>query len=144
MKKVLIAAIFLSAIISFSFLTIPDSRFTGKWKGVSQSEVGYINFDKEGYVSFTVNGETMGGKEFVVEGQVLRMSYEINDTLKPKGIDIIVSSATTNKETKRVKGIFEFLSDTKVRMNINFDGAERPKSFGVKDDNTLIFDKVKE
>jgi hypothetical protein len=33
------------------------------------------------------------------------------------------------KEISRTKGIYEFLSNDKLKLNINLEGEERPKNF---------------
>ena len=61
MKNSTISLLSLLITITFSTQSVSAQSLVGKWKGEDNGEVGVINFDKEGYVSFTVGGELVGG-----------------------------------------------------------------------------------
>src|SRR6187549_2229336 len=120
----------LSALIIASFLltsfTTKTPTLVGKWKGEDAGEVGIITFDKAGYVSFTVDGEVVGGKNYSVDGIVMDMVYETDDSVTPHTIDFIFKLNEGQIEVSIMLGIYELVDEKTLILNMKFDGKERP------------------
>jgi hypothetical protein len=114
----------------------------GNWKGEDDGEVGVINFDEDGYVSFTVNGEEIGGKQYKSEGLVFNMFYEINDAVTPHTMDFVIKMAD-DIEVGRMMGIYAFDGNETLIINMNFDGGERPAALDESSDNQITLSKIK-
>ena len=142
MKKSIQILLLLLLAISFTSFIGSDSRFIGKWKTVSEGQTIFINFDKDCTAYFILDGQKMGGKDFVVEGHIVNMTYEINDSIRPNAIDIVLRKKDDRIEVERIKGIYEFINDDKLKLNLNFERGGRPKSFNAE--GTQVFERTKE
>ncbi|MBU2922323.1 hypothetical protein KO504_13300 [Winogradskyella psychrotolerans] len=118
--------------------TTNTNDFIGKWKGEDKNEIGYIIFDDEGYASFEINGQTIGGKEFFMNGKKGKMTYTINYDTNPIEVDFTMTKIESG-ESKKMLGIAEFTDEDTLKFNINFDAA-RPTEF---DDDSIILTRVK-
>ena len=121
---------------------ISAQSLVGSWKGEDNGEVGVINFDDEGYVSFTVNGEEIGGKQYKSEGLVFDMYYEINDAVSPHTMDFVIKMAD-DIEVGRMMGIYAFTNDQTLIINMNFDGGDRPAALDESSENQITLTKIK-
>ena len=121
---------------------INAQSLVGNWKGEDDGEVGVINFDEDGYVSFTVNGEEIGGKQYKSEGLVFDMFYEINDAVTPHTMDFVIKMAD-DIEVGRMMGIYAFDGNETLIINMNFDGGERPAALDESSDNQITLSKIK-
>ena len=99
----------------------------GKWTGEDKGEIGFITFDKEGYSTFEIEGQIIGGKEFVMNGKKGKMTYEINSDKKPIEIDLIITKLESN-EQKKILCIAEFEDENNMIFAMTF-GSERPTEF---------------
>lgn len=115
----------------------------GSWKGEDGGEVGVITFDKNGYVSFTVNGESIGGKGYKAEGMVFDMVYETNDTADPHHMDFVIKMDDGSLEVSRMQGIYSFVDDKTLIINMKFDGSDRPQAFDSNSDDEIRLTKMK-
>ena len=123
----------------FVFTSNPKKEdFLGKWNGDDKSEIGYITFDNEGYATFEIQGQIIGGKEFTMNGKKGKMSYSINFNTTPIEVDFIVTKLAS-KESKKILGIAEFLDNDTMRFAMDFN-AKRPTEFG---DHTILLERVK-
>ena len=122
-----------------SFNIINDkNKFIGKWVGDDQYEIGYINFDDEGYAYFEIEGQIIGGKEFVFDGKKGRMTYEINSNVDPIEIDLIITKLESG-EQKKLFCIASFIDDDSMKFAIDFE--TRPDGFN--SENSIIFKRQK-
>lgn len=112
--------------------------FIGRWKGEDKGDIGYIIFDKEGYATFKMGNQVIGGKEFVLNGEKGKMTYKINTTLNPIQIDFTVTKFDS-KEVKTLLGIAEFIDNDRFKLALGF-GFQRPEDFSK---NTIIFNREK-
>lgn len=92
-------------------------------------------FTKDGYISMTINGEKIDGKNFVIrggpnDGDEGEMKYVINTKRNPIEIDII--ALKDNIEKGRILGILIPVDHTKMLMLLSFDG-KRPEA--INDEN---------
>jgi hypothetical protein len=76
--------------LEFNSIENNKAKFIGKWIGEDKKDIGYLNFDSEGFAYFEIQGQIMGGKEFVQNGKKGSMTYEINSETKPIQVDLIV------------------------------------------------------
>ena len=83
MRARLFLVIFFVVFKGLHFDAIQAQSLVGKWEGTSHGQRGMMNFDKNGYITFIMDNETMGGKKFTESGVELSMKYEFNDWLWP-------------------------------------------------------------
>ena len=88
--------------------------FLGKWIGDDGSEIGYVIFDKDGYAAFETQGQVIGGKEFVMNGEKGTMTYEINTETTPIEIDLTVKKLSSG-ESRVIRCIAEFEEKTGIK-----------------------------
>lgn len=132
----------------FLFISLPlftlisySQSFKGTWKGESQGEIGTMTFDKKGYVAFIIDGEAVGGKEYIIEGVKMSMTYEYDEAAEPHTLDFIISMS--NEEITRMLGIYKFIDKNTLVINMDFDGIARPLEFGEDDKNQVTLKKIK-
>lgn len=118
--------------------TSQKEDFVGKWIGEDKGDIGYIVFDEEGYASFEIEGQIMGGKEFTMNGQKGKMTYRINDKVSPVEIDFIITKIDT-EESMELLGIAEFIDKDTVNFSISYNSV-RPTQFG---ETSIILKRVK-
>lgn len=139
MKK-LILLLFLAPLFGFISPNVDfDKNIVGKRKGVDKGEVGYFVFDENGYAFMEMQGQKLGGENFVFEGKNARMTYKMNDKVNPMELDIIVSIIGQKGEHK-LKFIVEFIDDDTIKLASDFT-QQRPKEFS--SNNTIVFKREK-
>lgn len=116
-----------------------NTKFIGKWIGEDKKDIGYLNFDSEGYAYFEIQGQIMGGKEFVMNGKKGKMTYEINSETNPIQIDFIVTVLESG-EQKSLLCIANFIDNDTMEFAINFE-EKRPTEFN--SENSIIFKREK-
>ena len=132
-------------LLSFQLLCFQSSiaqSFKGKWKGTSNGEMGMMTFDKKGYVTFIIGGKTIGGKKFSSEGTDLTMHYEYNEKANPHTMDFVIGLADGSMELTRMMGIYKFVDDKTLIINMDFDGKVRPNAFNEEDKNQITLTKM--
>lgn len=117
--------------------TKSSSDFIGRWEGEDEGEIGYLIIDEEGYAAFEFEGETMGGKSFLMEDEEASMTYEINTAVDPIEVDFIITFKEDDEEF-RMLGIAKFLDENSFHFAM--DEEERPTAF--TDENSIIFKRV--
>ncbi|MGA9212061.1 hypothetical protein [Kaistella sp.] len=148
MKKKIIT-LFLT-IFTFISLYSQETKFdiVGVWNSSDYwSNESKTIFSKDGYVSMTVNGEEIEGKNFIIHGgsnngQKGEMKYEINSEKSPIQIDII--ALKDNQEKGRILGIIVPVHHTKLLMLLSFDGKRPEKMNDENYEQTLTLTKIKE
>src|SRR5688572_2878885 len=105
MKRILIFPAILALALCMTSFTPPSPSLIGQWKGEDNGEVGIITFEKEGYVSFTINDEKVGGKDYESEGIVFDMFYETDETVTPHTMDFVIKMDDEDVEVARMLGI---------------------------------------
>jgi hypothetical protein len=115
------------------------AKFVGKWIGEDKKEIGYLNFDSEGYAFFEYQGQILGGKEFVFNGKKGKMTYEINDKTNPIQVDLIVTKLDSG-EQKKLLCIAEFINNDTMKFAINYE-EKRPTEFD--SENSIILKREK-
>jgi len=144
MKRLPAILFFLAIALSLTSFTLPSPSIVGQWKGEDDGEVGIISFDKEGYVSFTVNGEQVGGKEYKAEGLVFDMYYESDESVQPYKMDFVIKMHDGQLEVARMQGIYAFTDDNTLIINMKFDGSERPQSLDDTSEDQITLTRMSE
>ena len=121
--------ILLFLVVSPWSMTIENDKekFVGKWIGDDKYQIGPINFDSEGYAFFEIEGQIFGGKEFVLEGEKGKMTYEINTETNPIQVDLIITKLEHGEQIKLLC-IAEFIDDDNMKFAVSFEG-QRPTEF---------------
>lgn len=120
-------------------IQINPNNFVGKWVGDDKNTVGTIIFDKDGYAAFEIDGQLIGGKEFVLHGKKGQMTYSINKETKPFQIDFTLTKLASG-EQKTILAIAEFINADVINFAVSFDNI-RPTSFD--DGNGIILTRDK-
>jgi hypothetical protein len=144
MKRLPVTLFFLAIALSLTSFTLPSPSLVGQWKGEDDGEVGIISFDKEGYVSFTVNGEKIGGKEYTAEGLVFDMYYESDESVQPHKMDFVIKMHAGEMEVARMQGIYTFRDDNTLVINMKFDGSDRPVTLDNDSDDQITLTRMSE
>lgn len=113
-------------------------QFIGKWVAEDKGEIGYINFDKDGYASFEINGQILGGRVFEFNGEKGSMTYVIDDTKTPIAVDFIVTKLESG-EKKTLHCIAKFIDENTMEFALGFDD-KRPIKF---DEHAVLLRRLK-
>ena len=132
MKKalILITAILFSTLVYSQNIVEPDPALTGTWHDY-EKEVGDMELalNKDGFMTITSGGTTVGGKITDVNGKKTSMTYVVNTKTTPRQIDFIVTDLSTNQVYKMV-GIYELKSPDELKIAfVNESKSARPESF---------------
>lgn len=139
-KKTSIALLFML----FTSVAFAQDKHVGLWKGTSDGEVGYFELDSEGYAKITTDGETMGGKDFIVEDIHAKLTYTVDYSADPHPIDFILATVEDSEEFGRFIGIIQFISKDEMKIRIDFENTGRPTDFLPEgNENTILLKKVK-
>jgi hypothetical protein len=133
----------LSILVMVTAFSIPPGKHVGTWKGEdSKEKIGSLVLDSSGYAMLLVDGETLGGKNFEMNGIGAECKYEIDYSKDPVWLDIAIYNKESHHEMSRLKGIIKFISNDKIMYRINFEG-ERYTRFDPNDkENTIILNRV--
>jgi len=119
-------------------LSPTEEKLVGLWRGEDQGDVGYINFDPDGYAFFLIGGDTLGGRSFDLEGREASMTYNVNEKDTPKSIDFKIQVKDLDRTVRQFPGIIKFTEGGNLMLCLSFGGGEaRPTSFIEKDTITL-------
>jgi len=143
MKKLTISLLSFFITITISAQSIASQSLVGKWKGEDGGEVGIIHFDKEGYVSFTIGEEMVGGKNYEAEGMVFDMYYETDDSSVPNKIDFVIKMDDGETEVARMLGIYALVDKKTLVIHMKFDGTERPDILDKNSEDQITLKKMK-
>lgn len=132
--------ILLFTIPFFSVIMEKDTHpIIGKWVDVDNDEIGYLIFDRHGFAIMELNGQVLGGRAFIYNGIMAKMTYEINDLKNPIQLDLIVTILKSEEEY-RLFCLLEFIDDDTMKLATNFND-KRPKDF--KSETSVILKRVK-
>lgn len=148
LNKIILKIFFLFVLIlnlnvcaqKMEFDVIGNWNVTDFWSNESKTI-----FTKDGYISMTINGEKIDGKNFIIrggpnDGEKGEMKYIINTKISPIQIDII--ALKNNIEKGRILGIITPVNHTKMLMVLSFDG-KRPEAINDKNfEQTLTLYKT--
>ena len=127
MKLLLKIALFFLFFINFSAQNMTKKpNFIGNWIWTDywQNQSDFI-LTSDNYVSMSINGEFIDGKNFIVrggknDGQKAELKYSINLEKKPIEIDFI--AIKDDKEKGRILGAIKLINENEFLMTMSFDG----------------------
>ena len=137
MKKYLLTFIILSLV----FLgQTQNDEIIGTWEGNDGDDLAQMTFDKDGYVFFTIDDETIGGPSYDLNGSEASLTYTLDLNKFPHWIDILITLNDDNTVYDVMLGILEFSDDYKeMKICLDFgEGEGRPTSF-IPDDTLIMF-----
>ncbi len=142
--KQLISILFLfPLLIGLSAASVKPSGLVGKWKGEDGGEVGFITFDKKGYVTFFIRDQEIGGKKYLSEGVLYDMLYETDESAEPYKIDFVIKLIADGSEISRMPGIYKLIDQNTLVINMKFDGSVRPTQFEDESHDQIMLRKLK-
>ncbi|MEP2937126.1 MAG: hypothetical protein ABJM06_01945 [Gilvibacter sp.] len=99
--------------------TLSAQSIIGTWEGDDGDQIGSIIFDNDGYCTFVVGNQVMGGKEFESDGKKGKMEYVIDESTTPIAITLTITKFATADEaesTSSMYGLIEFIDDDNIKM----------------------------
>jgi hypothetical protein len=144
MKKNLLLFLLLT---SLSYAQTKKEILVGTWQGTDANSVkNKMIFTPDNFISMTVNGELIGGKNYIIKGgknngQKALLKYEINESKVPVTLDIIAIILEKDKEIEkgRILGIVEFKNDDEIKINLSLNGT-RATEFD--EENTISLKRI--
>jgi hypothetical protein len=127
LRRTILFFILIGIISAFKF--VDDYRLKGTWKSLDTGVEAYIDFSKDGYITFNVDNENFGGKSFDNDSFKACMKYETSDSSVPASIDLIVYRLSDMKEVNRSRGIYRLIGSDSMQMCLNFETDQRIQSF---------------
>ena len=123
-----------------SFKMVDQHKHEGVWKGVDKGEVGYVGLLPSGHAYFVIEGDTMGGKSFMVQGVEASMKYTVDYSTSPYNVDFRLYLAESDAPMVTMPGIFKFDANQNMVLCMSFKPGDRPTSF--VEDQTIVLKKV--
>lgn len=122
----------------------------GEWNSTDfDGNVSKMIFSNDNYISMTINGEFIDGKNFVIKGgknagQKGLLKYEIDDSSLPIKFDIIAIKLEKgiNVEQGRILGILDFLNKTEIKIIMSFSGKRESVFNDSNKENIILLKKV--
>ena len=139
MKKIILLLLVTLSLTSFDTVDNTQFNIVGRWKGSDVKTIGYVVFQADGYAYFEVQGQKMGGKDFVENGKRASMTYKFKEMGKMMHIDIVVK-IVGEKNSHSLLGIAEKIDANSFKMQLGYNNV-RPKTFDKNE--TEVFTRVK-
>lgn len=110
----------------------------GKWNGTdfSKNKCDLI-FTEDKNVSLTVNGEIIGGENFMINGIKAELKYEVDFAKNPIWIDLIAIEKETKIEKGRIKVILKYINENNIEILLDFNG-KRYKNFEKENEEYIL------
>ena len=132
MKKLLVITVLVQMLSIIS--AVAQDKFVGKWTADDGKEIGFIEFQEEGYAALGIGNKVMGVKEFTFRGKKGSMTYVVSDEVLPIKIDLVVTKLESG-EQKKLLCIARFINDNEMLFAMNFNN-QRPIDF--TENNAII------
>jgi uncharacterized protein (TIGR03067 family) len=142
MAKTLLGT-FVFFLMSITFTQAQDFSLVGTWQGTKDGETGKFIFDKKGYAIMEQGGEKIGGKKYIAQGMTLKVIYDVNPTTDPKTIDFIIKKVDDDTEMSRMVGIYKFVNEKTLILNLNTTDKIRPRKFDPHSDDQIVLSRIK-
>lgn len=122
----------IKSIVTFLFLVLTCSNLmgqkttdlVGRWIGADiDNNKSEMFFTEDGFVSFTINKQTFGGKNFTIKGQKADLKYEMDSSKNPIWLDFIGYLSGEIIEKGRLKGIIRFIDEDNADILLNFENV---------------------
>lgn len=109
--------------------TNAKEKIVGEWLYVNDDRKLSMQFNPDRSVVMIWVDETVNGSRNIKEsGKNERILYEIVEDTDPMTLDLVFYTDSNDSIVKKMKGIFRFLSDTKIQYYGSFD-KEIPNDF---------------
>jgi len=72
LKSILLILVFSSFFFGFTHV---DKRHIGKWQYNEDGEVGTFIFQENGYALMIMDGDTLGGESYLIDGEEYSLKY---------------------------------------------------------------------
>jgi uncharacterized lipoprotein YehR (DUF1307 family) len=136
LKQLSLVAITLSLMTSLT--AVKEDALVGRWKGKDKGDIGFLTLSADGFATFEMDGQIMGGKSFDMRGVSAHMRYTVDATTEPAAIDFIIYKDETYNELNRLKGIYEMNTPDELHLALTFVGElGRPGNFST--DNVMLY-----
>ncbi len=138
LKFLLIAFIFVS---TNSNAQNTENDFVGSWIAFDHlNNQNPIIFSEDNYISISINGEFIDGKNFIVKGgknngKKGELKYSINTDKNPMEIDLI--AIMDNDEKGRILGTIKPINENNFLMILSLDGV-RDTNFDDENKDNII------
>lgn len=148
MKKLILLFLVLTSI---SYAQTKKDILIGNWKATdSNGTENKMVFSPDGFISMTINGEFIDGKNFMVKdgknkGQKGTLKYEIDDSNVPIKMDIVAASLEKGKsvEKGRLLAILEFINNDEIKINISINQARALEFNEANQQSTIVLRRQK-
>jgi len=128
MKKILLLFLILTSV---SYAQTKKEILVGNWLGTDASGAkNTMIFTSDNFISMTVNGELIDGKNYIVKGgknngQKGLLKYEIDESKTPIALDIIAYALEKGKQIEkgRFLAILDFKSNDEIKINLSLNGV---------------------
>jgi len=142
MKKILSLFLILTSI---SYAQSKKEILVGNWQGTDASGVkNTMIFTSDNFISMTVNGELINGKNYIVKGGKNNgkkglLKYEIDESKTPVTLDIIAYALENDQQIEkgRFLAILDFKSNDEIKINLSLNGV-RATEFNESNKATTI------
>lgn len=136
-----LSLVMITLLLITSFTAVKEDTLVGRWKGKDQGDIGFLTLSEDGFATFEMDGQIMGGKSFEMSGDTAAMKYSTDATTAPASIDFIIYEEDTYNEVGRLKGIYEMTAPDELHIALTFNGGlGRPEDFS---SDNVIFYRVK-
>ncbi|MBT8257053.1 MAG: hypothetical protein KJO49_01170 [Bacteroidia bacterium] len=93
-----------------------DHELLGTWESLDPDEPVHMILDEEGFITFKVNGQLMGGKGYNVDGNLVRMTYKTHVKQSKLKITITIKDLMRKEVLKRDTGTIVFKDPNNIEM----------------------------
>lgn len=107
-----------------------DQLLVGTWYGGDDvgSDNGYMIFAADHNTTLITNSDTIGGRNYIVEGIRIEMEYEVDESSSPAKFDIVFKYE--GDDYGSLKGIIKFIDRNKFQLKLATEMNEpRPTNF---------------
>jgi len=140
--KTILLLIFLS-ICAIKANSQNSQTLIGQWNGTDfWKNKSDLIFTEDKNVSLTVNGEKIGGENFMVNGIKAELKYEVDFAKNPIWIDLIAIEKETKIEKGRIKGILKYINENNIEILLDFNGKRYENFEKENEEYILMLKKV--
>lgn len=109
-------ALITAFVLTTSFIYAQNNEnLIGTWESTSTDGIEMI-LDDRGFITFRSNGELMGGIGYNIDGEILRMTYEITKINGHFKITIVIRDMVKNEVLKRDTGTLTFNDPNNIEI----------------------------
>jgi len=138
-KCLALLIVFITAVSIYSF-TIEKASLVGEWRGTDNTQKSAVFiFSQDEYLTMIMDGKTMGGKDFEVNGKKVDIKYEVNSIKTPMWLDFVFYLEGKKLEGKTSNGIFRFIDANRIELRMNNTTNTHYDKFDASDKENTIF-----